>query len=94
MTLSCVLLGSARPGHCDGKENLRTAALRKAHPLAVAARKELARKSYEDLVPMLRERRAAGLSLRDIAAELNAQGHQTRRGRPWNSVQVMRVLKA
>ena len=34
-----------------------------------------------------------GLSLRDIASKLNAEGHTTRRGRPWNPVQVARVLK-
>ena len=36
--------------------------------------------------------RAGGRSLREIAATLNADGHTTRRGRPWNPVQVNRVL--
>ena len=36
--------------------------------------------------------KAEGLSLRAIAAKLNAEGHTTRRGRPWNPVQVARVL--
>ena len=28
-----------------------------------------------------------------IAEKLNAEGHTTRRGKPWNPVQVMRVLE-
>ena len=37
--------------------------------------------------------KADGLSLREIAARLNEQGHTTRHGRPWNPVQVSRVLE-
>jgi hypothetical protein len=32
--------------------------------------------------------RTEGLSLRQIADKLNAEGHKTRRGKPWNPVQV------
>jgi hypothetical protein len=39
------------------------------------------------------EKREAGLSLQDIADWLNGEGYVTRRGRPWNKVQVMHVLK-
>ena len=38
-------------------------------------------------------RSKAIVSVRAIADELNAQGHTTRRGRPWNPVQVARVLE-
>jgi hypothetical protein len=48
--------------------------------------------SYTDLIPVVREMRDRGLSLRKIAAELNAAGHATRTGRPWNPVQTSRVL--
>jgi len=37
--------------------------------------------------------KANGLSLREIAGRLNADGHTTRRGKPWNQVQVNRVLE-
>ncbi|WP_410000375.1 recombinase family protein [Planctomyces sp. SH-PL14] len=40
----------------------------------------------------MRELRDQGLSLRGIADRLNEDGHTTRRGLPWNQVQVMRVL--
>lgn len=52
-----------------------------------------AHEAYTDLLPMLGEMKADGLSLREIAAKLNADGHTTRRGRPWNPVQVSRVLE-
>ena len=41
----------------------------------------------------LADMKAQGLSLRDMAAKLNADGHTTRRGKPWNPVQVSRVLE-
>jgi len=36
--------------------------------------------------------RTDGKSFQQIADALNDQGHTTRRGKPWNAVQVMRVL--
>ena len=57
----------------------------------VVARK--AREAYTDLLPMLTEMKANGLSLRDIAQRLNADGQTTRRGKPWNPVQVARVVR-
>ena len=49
--------------------------------------------AYADLVDELKAHRSAGLSLAAIAEKLNEQGHTTRRGRPWNPVQVARVLE-
>ena len=34
-----------------------------------------------------------GLPLREIAARLDAEGHTTRSGKPWNPMQVSRVLE-
>jgi hypothetical protein len=39
------------------------------------------------------EMREKGMTLQAIASELNTQGHTTRRGKPWNIVQVSRVLE-
>nr|WP_255579044.1 recombinase family protein [Deinococcus sp. RIT780] len=36
--------------------------------------------------------RAQGLSLRAVAAQLDAHGFRTRQGGPWSAVQVKRVL--
>ena len=86
-------LGSARPGHWKGREHLRQAAIRKAVTVATAVRAKDTDEAYRDLAPLIRELRNAGQPLRTIAAELNAQGYETRRGKPWNPMQVGRVLQ-
>jgi DNA invertase Pin-like site-specific DNA recombinase len=87
------LLGSARPGHWKGREEARLAGLEKARVVAAKIKQEKAAEAYTDLLPTLKGYKADGLSLREIAARLNEQGHATRRGRPWNPVQVARVLE-
>jgi DNA invertase Pin-like site-specific DNA recombinase len=87
------LLGSARPGHWDGREDARQAGLEKARGVAVKVKQAKADEAYADLVPIVAACKAEGLSLRETAARLNAEGHTTRRGRPWNPVQVTRVLE-
>ncbi len=71
----------------------RLAGLAKARGVAANIRKETAADAYVDLLPEMETDRAYGDSLRSIAAKLNLAGHTTRRGRPWNPVQVARVLK-
>lgn len=82
------ILGGARPGH---PKPTREMALKGASASA-KARSAAAYESYADLVPIVRDLRGRGLSLRKIAAELNAAGHATRNGCPWNPVQTSRVL--
>lgn len=86
------LLGSARPGHWKGREDARLAGLDKARTVAAKAIRENANAAYADLAPAVAELRDKGLSLQAIADELNREGHTTRRGMPWNPVQVSRVL--
>lgn len=83
------LLGAARP-ECRG--NLKQPARVKGARASGVVAKGLADEAYTDLVPAMQAWRAEGLSLGAIAGRLNAEGHTTRRGRPWNPVQVMRVL--
>lgn len=45
-----------------------------------------------EVVARIRELRAAGASLRDIAAALNADGIKTKRGAQWAAVTIKRVL--
>lgn len=59
---------------------------------AAAARSTAAVDSYAHLVGYMRDLRSEGLTLRRIADRLTADGHATRRGCPWNAVQVKRVL--
>ena len=86
-------LGSARPGHWKGREHLRQAAIRKAVQVATEVRAKETDAAYRDLAPLIRELRDAGQPLRAIAADLNAKGYETRRGKPWNPMQVGRVLQ-
>jgi DNA invertase Pin-like site-specific DNA recombinase len=88
-----VALGSARPGHWEGKEEARQAGLAKAREASLRVRTERADGAYADLLPLMAELRAGGLSLQAVADRLNAEGHTTRRGKPWNPVQVARVLE-
>jgi DNA invertase Pin-like site-specific DNA recombinase len=48
--------------------------------------------AYSDIAGWMAELKAEGKSLRAIARALNDEGHTTRRGKPWNPVQVRRVL--
>jgi len=88
-----VKLGSARPGHWDGKEDRRQAGLKKARTAAAKVHRETFDDEYADLFPIVKGLHSDGKSLQVIASELNGMGHTTRRGKPWNRMQVSRVLK-
>ncbi len=57
-----------------------------------AANRTKAIKEFADLVPLLKQWRANGKSLREIAALLNDDGVPTRQGGSWSAAQVKRVL--
>lgn len=86
-------LGSSRPGHWDGREDRRQAGQAKAVEAAAIAHRAATAEVYADLVPVVTELHAQGTTLQAIADELNAQGHTTRRGKPWGPMQVMRLLR-
>ncbi len=86
-------LGSARAGHWTGRENARLRGAREGGKAAAVSHHNAAAAAYSDLYEPLAALRSKGLSLSEIAAELNQQGHTTRRGCPWNHVQVLRVLR-
>ena len=69
------LLGSARPGHWDGRERGN----KKAQPLGSAANSQKARERYQQvLIPEIKRRREEGQTLDRIVAWLNEQGFKTR----------------
>lgn len=88
-----VKLGSARPGHWKGKEQARLAGLARGRAVAAKVASRAAAEAYADLAPTMTEWRTKGATLTAIAKRLNSEGHTTRRGRPWNPVQVARVLE-
>jgi len=87
------LLGSARPGHWDGREDARQKGIRKASAEGVKTIKANANAAYTDLYKTITDLRAVGQTLREIADRLNAMGHTTRRGKAWQATQVMLVLR-
>lgn len=83
------VLGAAR----EQSRNLTTEARLRGTQRSNTAVRKAREEAYEDLAAVLQALRADGLSLRRIAERLNEQGHLTRSGRPWNAVQVSRVLQ-
>ncbi len=97
-----VKLGSARPGHWKGREKHRKAGAvaggkaagkshRKRGKAAGKSHRKTALESYTDLVPIISRMRSKGCSYQKVADKLNGMGHTTRRGKPWNRMQVSRV---
>lgn len=76
-----VKLGSPRP---------ITEACREAGRATVSRK---AQSAYASLSGYIRLMRQTGMSYRAIAERLNAEGHRSRQGKPWNHAQVGRVLK-
>lgn len=72
--------------------NLDDEARRKGSQAAAVTRRRQAREAYAQLIPTMLELRAAGRSLARIAADLNDQGHRTRREKRWSKTQIKRVL--
>jgi len=82
------LLGASNPA-CRNLD--REARQRGSRATATAATTHYA---TSDVLPVIRELRAQGLSLRKIAVELHERGYVTRTGKRWNPVQVTRLLAA
>ena len=72
--------------------NLSDKARAKGRKAASKVVSDQAHQAYADLLPSMLQWRQAGLSQQAIADRLNERGHTTRRGKPWNQVQVLRVL--
>jgi len=87
-----VKLGSHRPGHWDGREEKRLKGLEKARRVAAEIKQRSFNAAYEDLFPVVEKLREEGHSLQLIADKLNEIGHTTRRDKPWNRMQVSRLL--
>jgi DNA invertase Pin-like site-specific DNA recombinase len=73
--------------------NLTLEARKKGARLAAQRHTELAKEAYADLSPLILSLRDSGNSLREVAEVLNRQGHTTRRSKPWNPMQVKRVIE-
>jgi DNA invertase Pin-like site-specific DNA recombinase len=72
------LLGSARPGHWDGREDRLAFGLQRCQPLGSAANSQKASNRNQAIVAKIKPLREAGESLVAIAARLNNDGIKTR----------------
>jgi DNA invertase Pin-like site-specific DNA recombinase len=88
-----VKLGSARPGHWDGREDRRLEGAKLGAKAAGKAHAQSADEAYSDILPDMVRYREQGWTLGQIAEKLNRKGHTTRRGKEWSPTQVARVLK-
>ncbi len=84
-----VLLGSHRPGAHRLTGGANAEAARRAGDVSKAN----ADAAYFDIADQVGQLRAGGASLADIARKLTEDGLTTRTGKPWNKVQVARVLQ-
>jgi len=89
-----VKLGSHREGHWAGREHLRLEGLKAARKAAAKVNKEERLATYSDIIPLVKQLREQGTTLEGIALRLNEMGHNTRKGRPWGHVQILRLLRA
>lgn len=89
-----VQLGSARPGHWQGRESRRRMGLQLAAMKSAAnrlAKWEAERRQAQEVAIRLR---VEGASLAAIAQKLNEAGHLTAQGCQWKPMQVSRLLTA
>jgi len=85
------LLGSARPNHWLGRENIRLNAAKSARAAAAAKHQAEAEPIYSAVRPIIGEMKEQGASLQAIADRLNVDGFSTLRGLAWNRMQVSRL---
>lgn len=87
-----VKLGSAREGHWTGREEKRLAGLEKATKRSVEVRKRKTIARYAQSRSFAQELANKGLSLRQIAKELDKAGYKPARGGAWASSSVKMIL--
>jgi DNA invertase Pin-like site-specific DNA recombinase len=87
------LLGSARPGHWNGREDRRIAGAMAGNKASAQARHESALTKVADLLPTIHGGRKAGKTFQSISDELNSDGHTTSTGREWTAVGVIQVMR-
>lgn len=92
-TIAALKAARARGVKLGNPKNLTNAARRKGSRLGAMTRTANANQRAKDLQPVIESIRAAGVqSLAGIAAELNARGIATARGKSFSAAQVLSVV--
>jgi len=89
-----VKLGSARPGHWEGKEAKRRAGSKRGVKRAAELRTQAAKLHNSMAVTTALTLKQEGMSWMEIAAELNRRGLVTRRGNNWSKSSVFAAVRA
>ena len=80
----------AQAGHASRDITMRST----FQALGAAANKANADRFAANIIPIIREIQASGVTtLRGVARELNARGVQSRRGVPWSHAAVGNIIK-
>lgn len=85
-------LGSARPGHWKGREDLRLQSLEHGRRLALMSQQAAMAEADNDILPRLLELKQLGYGGDRIAKILNEEKVPSRRGKSWTGAQIRRVL--
>jgi DNA invertase Pin-like site-specific DNA recombinase len=92
-TKDALAAAKARGKRLGGDRGNLPAVAKEGAKASVAARIVKANNRASDLLPIIEELKASGaVSLRQIAAGLNARGIETARGGEWSATQVQRVM--
>lgn len=86
-------LGSHRPGHWKGREQLRLDGLAKARKVAAEIKRQDTSDAYLDIAQDIAKLNDEGWGLGSIAKKLNERGELSREGKPWSACMVRRVLQ-
>jgi DNA invertase Pin-like site-specific DNA recombinase len=93
-TKDALAAAKARGKRLGGDRGNLPAVAKDGAKASVAARMAKANNRASDLVPIIEELKSSGaVSLRQIAAGLNAKGIKTAQGKEWSAVQVQRVIE-
>jgi len=86
------VLGSARKGHWNGREDARLQGGLKGLKASAIVRSKAAAEAYSDILPSILALKALGMSLQAVANKLNAEGHQTREGAVFTAMTIHRII--
>jgi DNA invertase Pin-like site-specific DNA recombinase len=93
-TKDALAAAKARGTRLGGDRGNLPAVAKEGAKASVAARITKANNRTSDLLPIIEELKTSGaVSLRQVAAGLNAKGIKTARGCEWNAMQVQRVVE-
>ena len=84
-------LGSARPGHWDGREDKR-GVFSEGMKKHLTAKSEKARQYYAYLLPRIKLMRENGDTIQQIVDWLNDNGHVTSTGRAWSTSVLYEII--